>query len=53
MTFVLSFVESFTSQTQSQIFILACTLAHVRTISHFCTSKDPSDTIKKKMTEKM
>lgn len=51
MTFVLSTIKPFTSQTQSQIFLLACALAH--TISHFCTSKDPSDTIKKKMTEKM
>lgn len=52
-TFALSGVESFASQTRSQVFMLACALARVRTISHFCTSKDPSDTIKKKMTEKM
>lgn len=52
-TFVLSTVESFTFQTRSPKLKLACTLTCVCTISHFCTSKDPSDTIKKKMTEKM
>lgn len=59
-TFMLSSEQPFTPQKATKPYICADVRAHVRacgggvrTILHFHASKDPSDTIKKKMTEKM
>lgn len=63
-TFMLSSEQPFTPQKATKPYICADVRAHVRargsggahgvrTILHLHASKDPSDTIKKKMTEKM